>query len=93
VYPRLVVDLFLWWKVGNVATFPCNIGESRILHIVKDVVKHQFIHLFQYVLKAVGKSFCSLNMSDMEREPKPTVKSFMPRADSTGNYKIIVVKI
>ncbi len=77
------------------ATFPCNICESRILHIVKDVVKHHFIHLSRYVLKAVGESFCSLKMSDMEKkEPKTTVNhSFMPRADLTGNYKIIVVKI
>jgi hypothetical protein len=53
--------------------------------------------------KAVGESFCSLNMSwygerererEREREPKTTVNhSFMPRADSTNNHKIIVVKI
>jgi hypothetical protein len=51
-----------------------------------------------YVLKLLGNHFAPWKCPDMERErerePKTTVNhSFMPRADSTNNHKIIVVKI
>ncbi len=52
VYPRLVVDLFLWWKVGNVTTFCMQqLWMKNIMF-----------------LKLLGNHFAPWICPDMERE-------------------------